>query len=248
MMDIMFYISLIGITFLIAGTVKGVIGLGLPTVAMGILGTLMPPSQAAALLIVPSLVTNVWQLLSGSHVTTLLRRLWPMLLAVCLGTWFGTGIMAGESAGWTSPLLGILLMVYAPIGLANRHWRISGRSEPWLGPAAGLLTGAITGATGVFVIPAVPYLNALSLERDDLIQALGLSFTVSTVALAASLALHDLLTVHSLGLSLFAIIPALAGMFIGGYLRAKISPVLFRRCFFLGLLALGAEITLQHLR
>ena len=52
-------------TFLLAGLVKGVIGLGLPTIAMGLLAIVLPPAQAAALLVVPSFVTNVWQLAFG---------------------------------------------------------------------------------------------------------------------------------------------------------------------------------------
>ncbi|EPN86571.1 membrane protein, partial [Pseudomonas syringae pv. actinidiae ICMP 19101] len=63
-------------TFLLAGTVKGVIGLGLPTVAMGLLGLVMLPPQAAALLIIPSAFTNVWQLATGGSLRPLLKRLW----------------------------------------------------------------------------------------------------------------------------------------------------------------------------
>ncbi|MCR2730907.1 sulfite exporter TauE/SafE family protein, partial [Salmonella enterica] len=79
------------------------------------------------------------------------------------------------------------------LGFTRFDWRVSAAAEPWLGPLCGLVTGALTGATGVFVIPAVPYLNALGLARDDLVQALGLSFTVSTLALAAGLAWHQAL-------------------------------------------------------
>lgn len=241
------YLVPVGLVFFLAGTVKGVIGLGLPTVAMGLLAIRMPPAQAAALLLVPSLVTNVWQLFSGPRCAALLRRLWPMLLAVCLGVWAGPNLMAGEFAGWASLLLGVMLMAYAFTGLRKGRGQIGHRAERWLGPVAGLTTGVVTGATGVFVIPAVPYLNALGLERDELIQALGLSFTVSTLALAANLARHDLLSESTLGMSLMAIAPALAGMLFGGWLRGKISAPLFRRCFFLGLLGLGVEITYRHL-
>jgi hypothetical protein len=74
-------------TFLLAGFVKGVIGLGLPTIGMGLLAVVMAPAQAAALLVVPSFVTNVWQLALGPGIGSLLRRLWPMLLGICLGAW-----------------------------------------------------------------------------------------------------------------------------------------------------------------
>ncbi|WP_414636959.1 sulfite exporter TauE/SafE family protein [Acerihabitans sp.] len=245
-MEFIPYILLIGFTFLLAGTVKGVIGLGLPTVAMGMLGVVMPPAQAAALLIIPSLVTNIWQLCRGPRWTLLCRRLWPMLLAICLGTWYGTSMMTGGMAAWTSLWLGSLLIIYALVSLFNRQSRVAASAEKWLGPLVGVATGLMTGATGVFVIPAVPYLNALSLERDLLIQALGLSFTVSTLALAASLAWHHMLEFNALGLSLLAVIPALAGMFFGAWLRAVISPGLFRRCFLLGLLGLGLEIVWKH--
>ena len=78
--------ALVITTFLLAGTVKGVIGLGLPTVAMGMLGLAMLPAQAAVLLIIPSTVTNLWQLSFGGHLGALLKRLWPMLLLIFLGT------------------------------------------------------------------------------------------------------------------------------------------------------------------
>ena len=51
--------------FALAGFVKGVIGLGLPTVSIGLLGLLMTPAEAAAILVVPSLVTNIWQAAVG---------------------------------------------------------------------------------------------------------------------------------------------------------------------------------------
>jgi hypothetical protein len=82
----------------------------------------------------------------------------------------------------------------------------------------------VTGATGVFVIPAVPYLGALGLERDELVQALGLSFTISTVALAAGLAWHGALPARTAGASLLALVPALGGMVMGGRLRREFGP------------------------
>ena len=58
-------IAIIAFAFLIAGAVKGVIDMGLATVAMGLLGLVVAPVEAAALLVVPSLATNVWQMVAG---------------------------------------------------------------------------------------------------------------------------------------------------------------------------------------
>lgn len=52
-MNEIFFLSLLTFTFLGAGLIKGVTGMGLPTVAMGLLGTVMPPAEAAAMLVIP---------------------------------------------------------------------------------------------------------------------------------------------------------------------------------------------------
>ena len=242
MIDLLPFALLIAGTFFVAGLVKGVIGLGLPTIAMGLLGLAMRPSEAAVMLLVPSLVTNIWQLLSGPRFDALLRRLWPMMLGVAVGTLAGSGIIASTTTGAAAAGLGAALVAYAVVGLAKLQLRVPPLAERWAGPLVGAVTGFVTGATGVFVIPAVPYLGSLGLERDDLVQALGLSFTVSTVALAAGLALHGALPLAASGASLLALLPALAGMTLGGRVRAKVRPETFRLCFFLGLLALGGEL------
>jgi len=232
-------------TFLIAGAVKGVIGLGLPTIAMGLLGSVMAPAKAAALLVVPSLVTNVWQLAAGPRFGALLRRLWPLLLGICVGTWAGDGILASDVSGIASAALGGALALYGIFGLAAPQLSVPRWARPWLAPVAGAATGLISAATGVFVLPAVPYLQALALEKEDLVQALGLSFTVSTLALAAGLAHDGILPVSTAGASLLALAPALVGMVLGQRVRRRIEPRLFRRCFFLGLLALGGDLLIR---
>ena len=247
MTDLLPHVLLITGTFLLAGLVKGVIGLGLPTVAMGLLGLAMPPAYAAALLIVPSLVTNVWQLLDGPRFGALSRRLWGMMLGIIAGTLAGSGLITGAAAPAAAAALGGALALYAVIGLAKLRLRVPPASERWAGPLVGAATGLVTGATGVFVIPAVPYLGSLGLERDDLVQALGLSFTASTLALAAGLAWHGALPLQAAGASLLALVPALAGMALGGWLRARVRPETFRLCFFVGLLVLGGELVWRGL-
>lgn len=180
----------VAVTFLLAGLVKGVTGMGLPTLAMGLLGTVMPPVAAASLLLVPSFVTNVWQLLSGPNFASIRRRLWLMMASITIGTLAGSWLLASDNVKWTTAGLGAALVLYAVYTLLARQLNVPAGAERWSSPAIGFLTGLVTGGTGVFVVPAVPYIQALGLSRDDLIQALGLSFTVSTIALAAGLASH----------------------------------------------------------
>lgn len=233
------------LAFVLAGFVKGVTGLGLPTVAIALLSLTMTPADAAALLVVPTLVTNIWQLAAGPNFVSLLHRLRWMMAATCVGTWAAGGLLVGAGAERASVWLGVALIVYAATGLLKLSLPVPRRFEPWLSPIIGAATGVVTAATGVLTIPAVPYLQALGLERDDLVQALGLSFTVSTIALAADLANGGVLRLSVAETSTLALAPALAGMLFGQWLRTRIRPDVFRICFLTALLLLGADLALR---
>jgi uncharacterized membrane protein YfcA len=239
------YLVVVAAAFLVAGLVKGVTGLALPTVGVGLLSLAMPPGHAAALIVVPALITNLWQMISGPGLWSLVRRLWPMQLGICLGTWASARLMAGSETAFASAALGVALMAYAAFGLMNaRVPDVPASAEWWLGALVGGATGFISAATGVFVIPAVPYLQALGFERDEFMQALGLCFTVATVALASSLVSAGILN-SSTGLySLLALVPALAGMIAGQRLLRVMRPETFRRWFFSGLALLGAHLAI----
>ncbi|ATB46603.1 sulfite exporter TauE/SafE family protein [Corallococcus macrosporus] len=233
--------------FVLAGFVKGVVGLGLPTIAMALLALVMPPATAAALLIVPSLVTNVWQLRPGATLSPLLRRLAPMQAGVCVGTLAGAWVLGAPVGAWATVSLGVALVAYALWALSGARIAVGPVGEKYVGPWVGALTGFVTAATGVFVIPAVPYLQALGFEREELIQAMGLSFTVSTLALAAGLYVNapESGGAHW-GLSLLMLAPALLGMQAGQGLRQRLPPALFRTCFLAGLMLLGIHMVARE--
>jgi uncharacterized membrane protein YfcA len=238
-------LAVIVAVFLLAGFVKGAIGLGLPTVSIGLLGLLMSPAQAAAILVVPSLVTNVWQALAGGGVAPLVCRLWPVLVGICGGTFVGAVFLPHDDTGRATVWLGVALALYAALGLVKVSFKVQRHAETWLGLAMGTATGAVTVATGIFVIPGTPYVQALQFERDKLVQALGLSFTVSTITLAFALAHAGEMRGSLAGPSLLALSGALVGMVLGQLVRGRVRAETFRLWFFIGLLLLGIHLALR---
>ncbi|MDX8534534.1 sulfite exporter TauE/SafE family protein [Mesorhizobium sp. VK25A] len=239
------HLLIVVLTFFLAGIVKGVAGMGLPTVAMGILGSIMSPVSAASLLVIPSFVTNLWQLLMGPGCLALIKRFSLMMLGIVVGTLAGTWLLTSVDTEYASVGLGSALILYAVHGLWAKPLSIPGRRERLLSPVIGLTTGAINGATGIFTLPAVPYLQALGLSKDNLIQALGLSFTVSTIALAAGLARGGAFHLGNVALSALAVIPSLLGMWVGTTVRERISAAIFRRWFLILLAILGLELAVH---
>jgi len=229
-------------TFLIAGTVKGVIGLGLPTVSLALLTVAIDLPTAMALLLAPSFVTNLWQALAGGNARLILQRLWPFLLPATVTIWIGASALTRVDLSLLSALLGALLMAYAGANLGGMRLTISPRQELWAGPLAGLVNGVLTGMTGSFVVPGVMFLQAIGLAREVLIQAMGMLFALSTLALAIALQRNALLTAEHGVLSITALLPAILGMVFGRWIRRRISEQLFRKLFFISLLVLGTYI------
>ena len=238
---------LIAAVFLLAGFVKGVVGFGLPTVALALLAATIGVKAAIALLVVPALATNIWQALIGDSLRALLRRLWSFLLLISVAIWFGAGVLARTEASLITGLLGLLLCAYGLATLAKVRIAEPGKREVWLSPLVGAVNGIVTGLTGTFVVPSVIYLQALKLPRDALIQAMGLTYMVSSLMLGVALGGHDLLDAELGLVSGLALAPALLGMGLGQGLRKRLPEERFRQVFLAAIILLGLYLVLRQL-
>lgn len=239
-------LALIGGIFFLGGFVKGAIGLGLPTVVMGLLSIIMAPAQAAAMLVIPAVATNIWQMLAGRGFLALARRLAPMMLGVAVGTFATIGFMTGAGA-WATAALGAVLALYGVLGFMPRRFHVRPGAEKWASPVVGLVNGAVSGTTGVFVVPGVPYLDSLRMEREKLIQAIGIHAFCCPLILGIALLARGQLPAASAGTGAAALLPAFVGMYAGQRLRLRVDAVTFRRCFFAGLIGLGGYMVVRSL-
>ena len=223
--------------FALAGGVKGITGMGLPTVAVSLLGLWMLPAQAAALLVLPALATNLAQCL-GPYAVVLARRLWPAWLGLAAVT---VGLPDPARLGWHLDArgpLGAVLVAYGAWGLWRPPWRGAPAPVRGLALAVGAATGVVNALTAVFALPLVPWLQWLRLDKEAMVQALGLSFMVATLALAWRLQRQDAL--GGIGpAGLLATLAAFAGLGLGAALRRRISQAAFQRALYLVFIGLG---------
>jgi uncharacterized membrane protein YfcA len=233
---------LVAATFLLAGAVKGVIGLGLPTVSLALLTAASDLTTAMTLLLFPSFLTNLWQAVVGGAAREIMARTWPFLLAATLTIPLGALALGHLPLPALSALLGGLIITYAGGSLAGLRLELSPAAARASGPMFDLVNGVLTGMTGSFVVPGVMYHQALGLPRDSLVQSMGILFTLSTLVLGLALARGGVLLSENVTLSAMAVLPAFLGMWIGQRLRARLSETVFRRIFFVSLIALGLYI------
>jgi len=242
-----FLITAIIVIFILAGTVKGIIGMGLPTLSLALLTILLDLPAAMTMLIMPAVLSNLWQGLSGGHFWVLVKRLWPFFLTATATVWLGTALISEHSIPFLSVLLGILLIGYGGLTLMGVQLHFTSQQEKWACPLFGLLNGFLTGMTGSSVVPGVMVLQALGLPRDLFVQAMGILFTLSTLALGLALHQNDLFSRESAILSTAAILPTFLGFWIGLKIRQHLSETRFRTVFLTAVILLGLYIVEQNI-
>lgn len=228
--------------FFVAGGIKGVIGIGLPTTAVAILVTAFDLRTAIPLLVVPTLILNVWQVAQGGAFKALFRRFLLFNLCACAGIWLGTRVLFAVDPALLAAILGGVICAYVALNLATVPVRIPNRLEPLLSPPTGLVAGGLCGATGSLAAPMIFYFQALGLRKDQFVQAVGMSLMIATAAWLAALLGQGALSRTTALISLGALAPAVVGMSAGIWLRGRIPEDRFRTIVFLFLLLLGLNL------
>jgi uncharacterized protein len=236
-------IVVIAVAFVVAGVAKGAIGMGMPPIAIGLMSFAVPLESAIAIMVVPTMVTNIWQAIYGGGFRPLMRRFGTMAATAMIGI-LGIGVLISDlgsprTAGW----VGVLLVLYSIIALTPWRPRVPRRAEPWANPLIGLASGAIAGSTGVAAVPFLPYMQSLEMENShELVQALGIMFLFITGMLAVSLALHGAYHLATSTAGIAAVAPTMVGVWLGQKARRRLSPETFRRIFIFGMAAVGLHL------
>lgn len=232
----------VALAFLLAGFSKGAIGMGLPPIAIGLMTFVMPLSDALAIMVLPSITTNIWQALYGGHFRSMLKRFWSLGVAAVAGVfavaWTFGNLGSGNAIAW----LGVVLVIYSTIALFAWRAHVRSVTEPWANPLIGFFSGVVGGFTGIAAVPFLPYMQSLELRKDELVQALGILFIFIIGAIAVALARQGAFdTTNAVG-GLAANVPAFIGIWLGQKARHAASPETFRRIFLAGMLGIGVHM------
>lgn len=223
------------------------IGLGMPTISIALLSLGMGLPTALQIIVVPTLVTNIWQALVGASLGRLLKRFAVLLIGMMAGVWVGYALLFRNHPKTMTAVLGAAIIVYAVSGLLKVPLMPRIRRERIASPLVGVATGILAGATGNLSMPALAYFDRLGLPRHDLVQMLGISFSLGTLALGISVAGHGDYDLSLLVVSTIAVVPATLGMLLGQKTRGRMSEAAFRRALYVGLMTVGIHLVWKGL-
>jgi uncharacterized membrane protein YfcA len=225
--------------FLLAGTVKGLVGLGLPTITIALTSLVLPLSDTIALIALPTIFTNVWQASVGGKFWAILRRQWPLMLPLMVALYLTMWTVGRKAPDWAFLVLAAVLVIYSGLGLLRIRLHIHADLERPLAPVIGVVSGFVAGLVGVPVIPLMPYLQGLDIKPTELVQTLGVVLCATSLTLTLSLLRFGLLDGPHAIVSAIACVPAIAGMWAGTQIRLRLSIEQFRLAVLWALLLTG---------
>lgn len=225
--------------FFVAGVVKGLVGLGLPTITLAATSLVLPLSDMIAIISLPSIVTNVWQAVVGGKFRQIVRRQWPLMLPLMIVLYSTVWLVGRKAPQWAFLVLAAVLVTYSSLGLLRIRLRIHADLERPLAPVIGMISGFVAGLVGVPIVPLMPYLQGLDIEPVEMVQTLGVVLCATSLVLAVSLLIFGLLDGPHAIVSAMAIVPAVAGQQLGTLVRLRLSIDQFRLAIFWALLLTG---------
>jgi len=235
-------LALIAFAFLAAGTIKGVVGMGLPTTAMGLMTLVLDPRSAIALILVPMILTNLWQVIRSGEIDAALRRYAPF--AVTLMLFVGLTVTLARNAP-EQLLLGVLggaLLVFVAVNSSRWPLRLSDRVDRPAQVVAGVLAGVMGGLTSVWAPPMAVYLAARQVGKDEFVRASGLLIFLGSLPLGWGYLQQGHLDGRLMAMSLLALVPTFAGFSLGERLRGRLSETAFRRFLLLVFTAMALNL------
>ena len=228
--------------YFFAASAKGVTGLGFSTTCLAPMALVLGLKETLPLLIIPSVSSNIMVMVGAGRFRETCVRFWPMFLATVPGLLLGLWFLAEVDGALMGAVLGVVLVIYVAFAYANPDMRLPARAERPLQPFSGFLTGLVNGTTGSQVMPSMPFLMALHLDRNMFIQAINCSFTLSSVIMMAGLAKLGLVTWAALAVSVPGVAFALLGVRFGERIRHRLSPDAFRLAVLAMLAVMGLSL------
>jgi len=226
----------------LAGVVKGALGIGIPLVGISLLSLVLPVPQAVALLPVPIIVANTWQVLASGIFLATCRRFAALLVAMLAGAVIGGGMLTSVDQQLLMVVLGLVVLSFALLELTRVRLRVPVRHQALAGAGCGLAGGILGGMSGIFGPPVIVFLVSLDLRKEEFVGTIASIYLTSGVILGATLTGYGVTGWTELGWSAAATVPLLAGMSLGQWLRKRTGERVFRNTLLVLLVLVGLNL------
>ncbi|MFK7994473.1 MAG: sulfite exporter TauE/SafE family protein [Granulosicoccus sp.] len=217
------------VVYFVAGVIKGTLGIGFPTAAVSLLAQVTDARTAITLVIMPMLITNLWQVLRAQKFLSVIKQMWllisMMLILIILFSQLSSQVPVDKLAA----VLGCIVALYALHSLFARPLVLNPAFDKSAQVVAGISAGIMGGLVSVWAPPILIYLHTLRMPKEGFISTVGVLLLLGTCVLLMSYVGSGVLTYGLFLCSSLLIFPSLLGFTIGEIVRKRISSHRFER-------------------
>lgn len=232
-------LTLLIVSLVVAGLTKGIIGVGMPVVALPLLAMLVDVRAAVMLLSMPLILSNIPQALEGGETAACLMRLIPVLLGMIPGILIGVTVLVHGDPATTKMIAGSVIVLVAGLTLVAPRFQLRERFKAPVGVAAGFAGGALGGVAAMPGPLVFTYLLAKGLRGKEFTKEASLFLVLSSALLAIFLSSSHIFSWADLAISTIALAPVGIGMYLGRRLRDSIPANFFKAAVLVVVLASG---------
>jgi uncharacterized membrane protein YfcA len=240
-------IAIVFVAYFISAFLKGISGLGFSTICLGLLTIFLDPKLAIPLVFIPSLSSNLIVMIEVGHFFESLKRFWLLILSALPGLVIGMVFLNNSGSDGPRFILGTIMLIYSMWALRVEILHLSERLEKILLVPVGVISGMVNGITGSQIMPIMPFLLSLKMDRNVLVQTMNCAFTFNTLVMIMGFSKIGLYKLPVISLSIVGIIPVALGVCLGGRIRRKASEAMFRRMVLGFLMVMGTILILRVL-
>ncbi len=231
--------------YVVCGVVKGSIGFGLPTVSISLLAFLIDVKLVIALILIPTLIINIYQLCKGGNLKKIFFETKYFLFFSTISIYPGAFLLKSFNSQIIIFLIALILITNSILFLTNIKFKIPHFDKPITQILIGFINGIIIGMTSIYTMPLVFLLQSLNYNKNTTIQFLGIAFFLYPLAQLFAFSNFELISILIVQDSFLIMIPITLGFLIGQKIRSFISEQLFQKMFYLMLLFMSCIILIN---
>jgi uncharacterized protein len=244
-LNYLFFITLF--IFFIGGLVKGTIGVGLPAVILTLLSFLYDIKDSISFILIPIILTNLYQLLDGKHLRSIYNQTKFFLISSVIFIIPGFFILRAISSKIILLIIAGLLITNSSLVLLKKIITFKNYNSFKVQSIIGAINGITAGTTSIYVMPFVFLIQSLQFNKEKLIQFMGLTFFLYSSFHFILFYSYSMIDNRGLFFSLIACAPIFLGVLTGKYLRKILSEKIFKNLFNYMLLISGIIIIVKNI-
>ncbi len=236
------YIVITLLVYLLAGLVKGTLGIGFPTAAIAFTAVFLDARTAISLVVIPMLLTNIWQVYRSGNVIGVWRKNWRLAICMVAMIMVFSRVTGDVPMRVLTMMLGVVTASFAIVSLLQSTPSIPKKYDSMMQVIAGLVAGTLGGLVGVWAPPIVMYLSSQQLDIKEFVQSTGLLLGLGSLVLLGGYWQVGIINANNAPLSLMLIVPAILGFTVGEKLRSRLKTETFRQILLIFFFLMGLNL------